>query len=225
VREVPLIPPEYLNQIITGDARELAKRIPDESVDLIYCDPVYWNIEDYSWLALVAERVLKNGASVVAQVGTHFRYDAETAMRCSTLQPCPLLVETLTANGGTQQNWKHRSIIGWKPYIWMSKGARSGNWVRDCIPSGGRDKQAHIWGDSYKTFINHISRLTSVGDVIYDPFTGGGTVPAVCKMLGRNFIASEIDPDTAERARERLRMTQPPLFVAQEEQAVMEVGA
>lgn len=41
------IPPEYLNQIVTGDARELAKRIPDESVDLIFTDPIYDCIDDY----------------------------------------------------------------------------------------------------------------------------------------------------------------------------------
>ena len=33
--------PYDLNTIITGDARELAKAIPDESVDLIFTDPVY----------------------------------------------------------------------------------------------------------------------------------------------------------------------------------------
>lgn len=39
------------NGIYTGDARELAKAIPDESVDLIFTDPVYDRIEDYRWLA------------------------------------------------------------------------------------------------------------------------------------------------------------------------------
>ena len=60
--------------------------------------------------------------------------------------------------------------------------------------------------------------------VVYDPFTGGGTVPAVCKMLGRNYVASEIDPDTAERARQRVPLTQPPLFVLQPEQLTLEIA-
>ena len=55
----PDIPQEYRNQIVTGDARELAKRIPDESIDLIFTDPVYDRIEDYEWLAETAARVLK----------------------------------------------------------------------------------------------------------------------------------------------------------------------
>ena len=37
----PDIPLEYRNQIVTGDARELAKRIPDESIDLIFTSPPF----------------------------------------------------------------------------------------------------------------------------------------------------------------------------------------
>lgn len=52
-----------INQIITGDARELAKQIPDESVDMVFTDPVYENIDDYRWLAETAARVLKPGGA------------------------------------------------------------------------------------------------------------------------------------------------------------------
>ena len=40
-------------------------------------------------------------------------------------------------------------------------------------------------------------------------------------MLGRNYLAFEIDPDTAELARERVRITQPPLFVPEPEQITL----
>ena len=73
-------------------------------------------------------------------------------------------------------------------------------------------------------FIQYIDALTDDQSIVFDPFTGGGTVPAVCKMLGRNYIAFEIDPDTAERARQRVANTQPPLFVLQPEQAEMELA-
>ena len=47
-----LLGPNDENQgIYTGDARELAEAIPDESVDLIFTDPVYDRIDDYRWLA------------------------------------------------------------------------------------------------------------------------------------------------------------------------------
>lgn len=43
----PDMPMEYRNAIVTGDARELASAIPDESVDLIVTDPPYNVGKDY----------------------------------------------------------------------------------------------------------------------------------------------------------------------------------
>ena len=42
---------------------------------------------------------------------------------------------------------------------------------------------------------NCILLTTQPGDMIYDPFAGGGTTLAVAKRLGRNSIGTEIDPD------------------------------
>ena len=57
--------PYDLNTIITGDARELAKAIPDESVDLIYADFVYDDL-DFAWVDDCV-RILKNTGSFYAQ--------------------------------------------------------------------------------------------------------------------------------------------------------------
>ena len=71
-----MIPPEYLNQIVTGDARELAKRIPDESVDLVLTDPPFGIGFDYGngykddpkdyealvkWIVKESNRIIKPG--------------------------------------------------------------------------------------------------------------------------------------------------------------------
>ena len=65
-----LLGPNDENQgVYTGDARELAPAIPDGSVDLIFTDPVYQNIDDYRWLAETAARVLKSGKSCMALAG------------------------------------------------------------------------------------------------------------------------------------------------------------
>jgi len=56
---------------------------------------------------------------------------------------------------------------------------------------------------------------------VLDPMVGGGTVPAVCKMLNRRYLAFEIDPDTAELARQRVAQTQPPLPLVIPEQQTM----
>ena len=207
--------PYELNHIYTGDARELALAIPDNSIDLIFTDPVYQNIDDYRWLAEMAARVLKDGGSVVAQAGTLFRYDAETAMRKSSLQPRPLLSEI--CKGGGLLLFSERSIIRWKPWLWFSKNGPQWDWVHDAV-YGTRDKSLHDWGDGTTAMSNWIGRLSNKTGLVLDPFCGGGTVPAACKMLGRNYLAFEIDPATADLARERVANTQPPLFVLEPEQ-------
>jgi hypothetical protein len=69
----------------------------------------------------------------------------------------------------------------------------------------------HRW-TKHPGFSSHATKAFSQPNaIVFDPFTGGGTVPAVCKMLQRRYLAFEIDPDTAELARERVRNTQPPL--------------
>lgn len=201
--------------IYTGDARELAQAIPDESVDLIFTDPVYDHIEDYRWLAETAARVLKSGGMVLAQVGSEYRYEAETVMR-QYLSPLPLLAEVYSM--AFRRMWKFRVMQGWKPYLWFSKGARNGGFVFDRFHSKRPNKNHHVWGDSHYFMSTYIQALTGAGAIILDPFTGGGTVPAVCKQLSRRYLAFEIDPATAALARERVRNTQPPLFVPEADQ-------
>lgn len=42
--------------------------------------------------------------------------------------------------------------------------------------------------------IQHIIKASSrQGDLVVDPFVGGGSAPFACKVLGRNFIGSELD--------------------------------
>ena len=45
------------------------------------------------------------------------------------------------------------------------------------------------------------------GDLIYDPFMGTGTTAVVAKRLGRKWLGSEMSPQYAEFARERIKRT------------------
>ena len=76
----PDMPDAYKDSIVTGDARELARAIPDESVDLIFTDPVYDRIEDYRWLAETAVRVLKPNSACLAFCGIGYLPATHQAM-------------------------------------------------------------------------------------------------------------------------------------------------
>ena len=47
------------------------------------------------------------------------------------------------------------------------------------------------------------------GDTVLDPFTGSGTVAVVANRHGRNFIGTELNPEYAEIARERITASSP----------------
>ncbi len=49
-----------------------------------------------------------------------------------------------------------------------------------------------------------VQASTNPGDVVLDPFCGSGTVPVVCERLERRFIASEIETNYVQLARQRL---------------------
>lgn len=213
------------NGIYTGDAKELAKLIPGESVDLVFTDPVYQNIDDYRWLAETAMRVLKPRCACLVWYGIGY---LDTTI--STLK-----------SGGLSYRWNNvvrivarqkaaHCDMGWSFYmglLWMEKGRMKGRKSRDLITVPFRENSshhtyAHTWGKSRRACVEWLGAFTKEGETVLDCFTGkAATIPVVCKTLGRNYLAFEIDPDTAEQARERVRNTQPPLFVPEPEQIIL----
>lgn len=222
------IPLEYQNQIVTGDARLLAERIPDESVDLIFTDPVYERIEDYEWLARTAMRVLKPNSACLAFCGIGWLPETLDALRAGGLS----FRWILTGNYAMRKQFHGRLQVSMTVCIWAEKGRTHmygsvGDSTTLPPVREGRYLQSNgaSWDKHPKIVRRYLLGYAPPFGVVLDPFCGSGTIPAHAKAMGRNFIGCEIDPDTAERARERVLMTQPPLFVPTEEQGMMELSA
>lgn len=218
-----MIPANLLNTITTGDARELARALPDNSVDLVFTDPIYWQIEDYAWLAETAARVLRPGGSLLAFAGNVHAVTAGAAM-LPHLTANPTLAHYVV--GPTARLFSHSLQCNLIPLLWFSQGRPTTQWmaIQQSNPiDGGR---GHNWGKNWRMIAYRMERMTRPGAVVFDPFAGGGTVPAVCKMLNRQYVAFEIDPATAERARARVEATQAmhPAFTAEQEVMPLEVA-
>jgi DNA modification methylase len=50
-----------------------------------------------------------------------------------------------------------------------------------------------------------VKASSSEGDVVYDPFSGSGTVPAVCAQHDRRFVACELNSEYAKLGRQRVK--------------------
>ena len=212
------------NGIYTGDARELAKAIPDESIDLIFTDPVYDRIDDYRWLAETGARVLKMDGACLAWCGIGY-------LPLVVLRMSHALVYRWMLTSVRQGPGAGRFVGGYscrKSICLVFNGKPKANGLWD-VSFNGRSFMARQverdgifkWAKHVDTLLRWTEGMSNIGATIFDPFTGGGTVPAVCKMLSRKYLAFEIDPDVAQMARDRVRHTQPPLPIEMPTQEVL----
>lgn len=208
-RDMPL---EYRNQIVTGDARVLAEQIPDESVDLIFTDPPYQRecLHLYGWLAETAKRVLKPSGFCLPYVGVYWK-DHVMAMMGKFLYYYFDMV--IVNRGQSPIMWQRKIISRYKSILVYThdKDTVAKTMVLSLWNGGGEDKRYHIWGQDESSARYYVDCFSSIGQIVWDPFAGGGTTPAICKMLDRNYVAFEIDPIVADNARQRVAETQPPL--------------
>lgn len=209
---------KYLNQIITGDARELSKGIPDNSIDLIFTDPPYdrASLPLYGWLAEEAARVLKPGGFLLTYNGLLWKNVIMEYIK-PHLEYFYDFVSWEPGHMSMAHNWKiagmHKSILAYSKGKGLPRKYTFSLWK-----STLEDKRYHAWGQNESTAAYYIGCFSKPGDTVFEPFTGGGTTPAVCRQLERNFIAFEIDEQATAIARKRLETVQPLLFAHEAEQ-------
>lgn len=219
------------NGIYVGDSRELARAIPDESVDLVFTDPPYLRefLWCYGWVAREAERILRPGGFILAMAGGMY-LDRIYGMFAETglvyhWQYNIHLTGQYTGCVWVRGNNKVPIVTRIKSVLAYSKGKSLPRCATlDLVRGSGADKVYHEWGQDGQSTRYYIDCFTHKGDLVLDPFCGGGTTPAMASFLGRRYLAFEIDSAVAEDARERVRDTPLPLFVPESERLTMEQG-
>lgn len=203
--------------IYHADALEHAREIPDESVDLVFTDPVYDRMDHYRWLSETSERVLRPDSSCLVATSIPLIGDVINAMRG------PLDFKwMLTCWMPGRRNLYYKIMNKYFAYLWFVKG---NGWPRRVVFDMTSNRvwgttlpappgvNRHPWQKPIDWIANYVDRFTDPGDVVWDPFTGGGSVPVVCKLLSRWYLATELDAERVELARSNVRETQPPLMV------------
>ena len=171
------------------------KDIDAGSIDWIITDPPYPRefLPVYDDLASVAEHSLKDGGSLLCMVGQSFIPEIIEALKARLKYHW--VVGYLTPGGQAVQVWDRRVNTFWKPILWFTKGAYSGQWVGDSVASrtNDNDKNHHHWGQSESGMLDLMKRFVKPGDTVLDPFMGGATTGVAAKFLACPFIGYEID--------------------------------
>jgi DNA modification methylase len=68
----------------------------------------------------------------------------------------------------------------------------------DLLKLNGADTTYSEFGQKPESFEELIKRYSRPGDLVVDPFCGGGAVPEACQRHGRRCLASELDVSTFE---------------------------
>ena len=183
-------------QDLLGEQRDL---------DAIITDPPYPEkfLPLYGELARLEKAALKPAGVLAVMCGQSYlprilaEMSAEIEYRWT--------IAYLTPGGQSVQLWNRNVNTFWKPvFIFGGKP----KWMGDVVSSdvNDNDKRFHGWGQSESGMAALVERLTEPGQLVCDPFLGGGTTALACLTRGRHFIGCDIEESCIETTRGRVAL-------------------
>lgn len=198
--------PDDVCRLYNGDIRDGLPIIPDNSVDFIITDPPYpaEYIPLYGALSKLAARVLKPGGSMLVMCGQS--YFPQVLRELCTAMNYHWCMAYTTPGGQSPQLFHKRVNTFWKPVLWFTKGEYGGDYVGDVLksPVNDNDKRYHDWGQSLGGMRDIVERFSNPGDIILDPFLGGGTTGVAAVTMNRKFIGADIEQSNIEISKQRI---------------------
>ncbi len=209
-RRAEQVPPRSTGrawEVRSGDFREVLGDLPDHSVDAIVTDPPYnaAGVALLDDLGAFAARVLKPGRLLACYVGK-LAFDDEIAALGRHLSWVWCGAVFLP---GRHVQIRSRMIrTRWRPVLLFSKGPyEPRGWLLDSTTSEGRGEKGvedHHWQQTTGPFVRWVEQLTRPGELVVDPFVGGGTTGLACLCTGRRFVGSDLDKGAVSLTVERL---------------------
>jgi DNA modification methylase len=203
-----------LNKIFLGDALDLIKNIPSETIDLILTDPPYGLNKDIAYdeslelfYKILPElyRVLKNDRFFITFFSTKY------LPKLFENNPFTYFWQIILYSPGAAV----QSPIGFTKYMScfvFKKGSpkikkRKKDIFIDTPTKMVEPDEGFIDHPTPKpkTFLAEIIEMFSEeGDIVLDPFIGSGSTALACIMTNRNYIGFEIEEKYVKLALERI---------------------
>jgi hypothetical protein len=181
--------------------------VEERSVRLILTDPPYPKefLGVWSELAAFAEKALVPGGMLVAYTGQYHLPEVISSLqeRLEYVWIGSLLVP---GHHNQVQNRKIRNAS--KPLLFFCKPPYDPvGWYEDTFVSEGKTKEHHEWEQSIGLARYYIEKLTRPGDLVCDPFLGGGTTAIAARDLGRSFVGCDIEKKAVDTTKRRFAET------------------
>ena len=182
-----------------GDLRTALNDLAGQ-VDAIVTDPPYAAefLDEYDALGELAVRLLAPDGLLVVMVGK--MHLLEHLARLHAHIPYRWCGAYLT-DGPAARVFARNVATKWKPLL-IFGGSRF--ITQDVFRSRMDDKEHHHWGQSESGMADIVERLTLPGQLVVDPFLGGGTTAVVCRDLGRRFVGCDVDEAAVNTTLKRL---------------------
>ena len=186
----------FAPNIICTPINEAHNHIKHGSIDVIITDPPYpkEHLHTFSELSAAASVLLKPGGLCIVMSGQYHLPDVFQLLGESLDYYWTMAYDT--TKGGQKVNIRHRNVqVMWKPILVYSNGPSDPAFFKDTVSSDRNDKAHHDWGQSLSGMTAIVEQFSEPGDLVYDPFVGGGTTAIAAIRLDRRFIGSDNDEE------------------------------
>jgi ParB-like chromosome segregation protein Spo0J len=189
-----------------GPFQEVLAHIEDESVDLVLTDPPWqWDVETLDlWddLGAFAKRVLRPGRALIAYSGSGC---LAAAIDRLSRHLDYVWAGALILPGRHNEVHAVMARDASTPIVFFSKDRyEPRHWFINALSSPGAEKDAHPWQKPLGNVAYYLERFSEPGELVCDPFLGGGTTAVAAQRAGRRFVGCDVDPGAVEVTIERL---------------------
>ncbi len=186
----------------------------ENSLDLVYCDPPWTEIQLYEDVAKVAAKALKPGKYCMVYVGTAFLPKVLELMT-RHLTYCWQFCINYTGAYSTMMQCgimrRYTSVLVFTKTARNAKGQYVGVKLRgydtysvDNNQETEPNQHWHKWQQALSPAIYWIESTTQEGDLVADFCLGSGTFAVAANQLGRRFVGCDPDASAIRIARHRI---------------------
>lgn len=190
-----------------GPFQEVLAHLEDNSVDLVLTDPPWqWDVETLDlWddLGAFAKRGLRPGRALIAYSGSGC---LAAAIDRLSRHLDYVWAGALILPGRHNEVHAVMARDASTPIVFFSKGRyEPRHWFINALSSPGAEKDAHPWQKPLGNVAYYLERFSEPGELVCDPFLGGGTTAVAAQQAGRRFVGCDVDPGAVEVTIERLQ--------------------